>query len=225
MKILYAEDELPLSMAVTEILRMNDYEVESVYDGACAWEKLTQTSYDAVILDVMMPNMDGIQVLQKMREHQDYTPVLLLTAKVQTEDRISGLSSGADDYLGKPFSMDKLLARLHALLRRTNEYRVTNLKYGNISLNCDTNELLSNQGSLRLSSMETSLLSLILKQPEQYFAEKQLLEQLRWKDGEDDAIHLYISYLKTKLQQLHATIQIAHTEQGFALKKEQRRSL
>ena len=123
MKILYAEDELQLSMAVTEILKMEEYEVDAVYDGEEALEHVLNQEYDAIILDIMMPKKSGIEVVTAMRDKGIFTPVMLITTKNETDDRIAGLSSGADDYLGKPFAMGELIARLNAMLRRTTQYK------------------------------------------------------------------------------------------------------
>lgn len=203
MRILYAEDEKQLSMAVTAILKMEGFEVDAVYDGQEAWEYINNNDYDAAIFDIMMPKLSGTEVVEKMRESSIFTPVLLLTAKNETEDRIQGLSSGADDYLGKPFAMAELVARLQAMLRRTNQYKNTLLTSGNISLNCETNELKSPKGSLRLSSKEAELLGLFLRKPNSRYTADQLLEQL-WPDSQDgQTIVLYVSYLQNKLKQLH----------------------
>lgn len=204
MKILYAEDELQLSMAVTEILKMEEYEVDAVYDGEEALEHVLNQEYDAIILDIMMPKKSGIEVVTAMRDKGIFTPVMLLTAKNETDDRIAGLSSGADDYLGKPFAMGELIARLNAMLRRTTQYKTKTIASGNISLNCETGELKSDQGSLRLSNKETALLSMFMKKEATPFSSKELMEQL-WKEQEDeDAVLLYVSYLRNKLKQIHA---------------------
>lgn len=219
MKILYAEDEKALSNAVAEILRMEKYEVDVVENGEQAWEHLSAGYYDAAVLDIMMPKMDGIQVLQKMREQENFTPVLLLTAKAGTEDRIEGLSAGADDYLAKPFSMGELLARLDSIIRRTTKYRVQQITCGNIRLNCDTDELQSEKGSLCLSGKETELLALLMKNEDVVFREEEIEEQLWQGENADNAVILYISYLKNKLMQIHADVQILQTAEGFVLKR------
>ena len=128
MKILYAEDELGLSMAVSEVLKMEGFEVTSVMDGLSADEILQKEHFDMVVLDIMMPGMEGTQVAENMRKRSDYTPVLLLTAKAETEDRIDGLNKGADDYLAKPFAMGELVARVKAMIRRNRDYQQTVLK-------------------------------------------------------------------------------------------------
>lgn len=217
MRILYAEDEMQLSMAVSEILKIENYEVDVVYDGNEAWEHLCQNRYDAAILDIMMPGMDGLQIVHQMRCQKDYTPVLLLTAKTQTEDRITGLSTGADDYLNKPFAMGELLARLNALLRRESQYKLKHLQCGNVSLNCETGELESETGSLRLSSKEMELLSLFMKRMNRSFSASQLLEQIWEGKSDENMVLLYVSYLNNKLKQIHGTIQIIQTNQDFSL--------
>ena len=149
MKVLYAEDEKQLSMAVTEILKLEGFEVDPVYDGEEALEHLKAGSYDIVVLDIMMPRLDGIKVLSIMRSNGIYIPVLLLTAKAEVEDRIEGFKEGADDYLAKPFAMAELVARLNAIARRKTEYRVRNMELSNLFLDCDSGEIRTAYGSLR----------------------------------------------------------------------------
>lgn len=219
MKVLYAEDELQLSVAVTEILKMENYEVEAVHDGEEAWEHLKSDYYDAAILDIMMPNMDGIQVLERMRQQNIYIPVLMLTAKNAAEDRVEGLTIGADDYLGKPFAMKELLARLNALIRRNGKYRSTVLKCGNISLDCETDELKSDQGSLRLSSKESELLALFMKQNDSIFTSQKINEILWNNEQDENAVKLYISYLRNKLNQIHADTTICNYKKGYIMEE------
>lgn len=208
MKILYAEDEKQLSMAVTELLKMREYDVDSVFNGAEAWEHLQLHSYDAVILDIMMPKLDGIQVLKKMREQEDFTPVILLTAKTENDDRINGLSVGADDYLGKPFSMGELLARLNAMIRRSVQYKVKSQAVGNITLDCESYDLKSDIGGLRLSSKESQLLSLLIKNRHSSLSLAEIKE-IVWDPSQgDNTVLLYLSYLRNKLTQIHATVNI-----------------
>ena len=219
MRILYAEDEPQLSAAVAEILKMEGYEVDLAEDGAAAWELLAAGYYDAVILDIMMPKRSGTEVLAAMREAGNYTPVLMLTAKAGTDDRVEGLSIGADDYLGKPFVMRELLARLNSLIRRSVTYRAVLLMCGNISLNCETGEMTSDRGSLRLSGMESALLAMFLKRPHYPFSTREIDETL-W-DGKEGAsgVHLYLSYLRNKLRQIHATVEITGQDSGWRLEE------
>lgn len=212
MRILYAEDEKQLSVAVAEMLKSDNYEVDAVYDGAEAWERLKGQYYDAVILDIMMPKMDGIQVLKQMRENENYAPVMLLTAKAEIDDRIAGLSVGADDYLGKPFSMGELLARLNAMLRRSVLYKENQQSLGNIMLDCESNELKSDTGGLRLSSKEAQLLSFFIKNRNDRLSEVQIQERLWAETSDKSIVLLYISYLKNKLAQIHSTVNIIQSE-------------
>lgn len=218
MRILYAEDEKALSNAVAEILRMKGYEVAAVYNGLQAWERLNTEYYDAVILDIMMPKLDGIQVLERMRKQEDFTPVLLLTAKSTVEDRIGGLAVGADDYLSKPFDMGELLARIDSMIRRTTKYRVRKLKYGNITLNCDTCELQSERGSLRLSSKEVQILGFFMENAGVLFNLSQIGEWLGKNEDMDHAVILYMSYLRNKLSQLHSDMEIVRIQDSFVLR-------
>lgn len=215
MKILYAEDEKALSMAVTEILKIENYDVTPVYDGQQALESINNTNYDIIVLDIMMPKLSGLEVLQKIRQNEIYTPVLLLTAKAEVEDRIEGLSVGADDYLAKPFAMTELIARLNAMFRRISQYKIKEFKFGNTILNCDTLELKSNVGSLRLSNKEFELLSLLMKNNQSKFNINQIMERI-WKDSSDNnTVILYISYLKNKLKQIHSTMDIIKDNDYF----------
>ncbi len=170
MKVLYAEDERQLSVAVAEILKMEGFEVTAVYDGGQALDALEKDFFDAVILDIMMPVADGMEVLRRMRENGDHTAVLMLTAKATLNDRISGLTSGADDYLAKPFAMKELVARLNSLIRRNSDYRHSVVKFSNIELDSNTCELKSDKGSLRLNNTEAELLTFLIYNAGKYYS-------------------------------------------------------
>ena len=217
MKVLYAEDERQLSVAVTEILKMEGFEVTPVYDGGEAWEMVQKNYYDVVILDIMMPVMDGIEVLRRMRESENFTAVLMLTAKATVDDRITGLTVGADDYLGKPFAMKELVARILSLVRRNGSYRQETMRVANIELDCASGELKSDKGSLRLSSAEVELLSFLIKNPNAFFTCDQLNERV-WQGRESaQKAELYAFYLKNKLRQIHAKPQIKAEQDRYAL--------
>ena len=139
MKLLYAEDERPLSEAVVDILTYHKYIVDAVYDGEDAYEYALSGDYDGIILDIMMPKKDGIEVLAALRKNGCRTPILLLSARTQIEDRIRGLDAGADDYLPKPFDMGELLARVRAMLRRREEFHPDILAFGDLTLNMQSN--------------------------------------------------------------------------------------
>ena len=208
MRILYAEDEEALAMAVEAIFRKHGHVVETVYDGEAALEKALQNNnYDVAVFDVLMPKMDGVSALRKMREAGNYVPVLLLTAKSQVEDRIAGLKAGADDYLAKPFSVGELMARLEALSRRKDYAGVKNLSGGNVTLDCENNEVSTVVGSLVLSARETALLSHFLRNLNVSLEETELFDVLKTRD-DSFAVKLYVTYLKNKLRQIHANLMI-----------------
>ncbi len=219
MKILYAEDEKQLSMAVTEILKMEGFEVRPVYDGEEALKNLKNESYDIVVLDIMMPRLDGIKVLSGMRSNGIYTPVILLTAKTEVEDRVEGFKEGADDYLAKPFAMEELVARLNAIARRKTEYKVRNMEYGNLFLDCESGEIKTESGSLRLSPKEAGMLTLLIKNNGRPPEKGELLSILNAGDStreeEDSTIELYAAYLRNKLRQIHAKPVIGNTGEGY----------
>ncbi len=208
MRILLAEDEKEMSNALVAILKHNKYSVDAVYDGADALDYGLSENYDAIILDIMMPKMSGLEVLQKLREKRIHTPVLLLTAKSQIEDRILGLDTGADDYLGKPFAMGELLARIRAMSRRKSEYTPNLIEFGNISLNKESYELSNQEVSLRLSNKEFQMLEMLLSNPKRLISTEQFMERI-WgyeSEAEINVIWVYISYLRKKLEALNANV-------------------
>lgn len=217
MKILYAEDEKQLSVAVTEILKIEGFTVTPVYDGQQAIEALEKDYFDAVILDIMMPVKDGTEVLRHMRANGNHTAVLMLTAKATLDDRITGLSEGADDYLAKPFAMKELVARLRSLLRRSSDYRHSTLRLANIELDSNTCELKSDKGSLRLNNTEAELLSFLVRNSGVIFTAEQLNQQV-WNGKESaEKAELYVFYLKNKLRQICADVTIQTNGNTYAL--------
>ncbi len=217
MKILYAEDEKQLSVAVAEILKMEGFDVTPVYDGQQAVNALENDYYDVVILDVMMPVMDGIEVLKYMREKGDYTAVLMLTAKAALDDRITGLTAGADDYLAKPFAMKELVARINSLIRRSSDYRYSLTKVSNIELDSNSGELRSDKGSLRLNNTEAELLSFLIRNMGTYYTPSQI-NDLVWNSKESqEKAELYIFYLKNKLRQIRSDINILAKNGSYSL--------
>ena len=165
MRLLLAEDEKELSKALTAILVHNNYSVDAVYNGREALEYINCENYDGVILDIMMPEIDGITVLKNIREKGNSVPVIMLTAKSEIDDRVLGLDCGADDYLTKPFAMKELLARIRAMTRRQDEITNSVLKFSNISLNRATFELYSDTGSFRLANKEFQMLEMLMTNP------------------------------------------------------------
>jgi DNA-binding response OmpR family regulator len=223
MRLLFAEDERSLSKAIVTILKKNNYEVDAVYDGEEALDYLTSdTPYDAAILDIMMPKADGITVLKKLRASGSSLPVLLLTAKSEIDDRVTGLDSGANDYLTKPFAMPELLARLRALTRTQSMQSTSVLKFGNISLDQTTFELSSPSGSYRLANKEYQMLELMMSNPHQLISTERFMDKI-WgyeSDADISVVWVYISYLRKKLTALQADVSIrASRNAGYSLEE------
>ena len=209
-RLLLAEDERELSKALCAVLKHNNYSVDPVYNGQDALDYGLCENYDGIILDIMMPKMDGLEVLRKLRENGVSTPVIFLTAKSEIEDRITGLDTGADDYLTKPFNMGELLARLRALTRRKSEYSPNLLTFGNISLNRETFELSSGENSVRLGNKEFQMMEMLLSNPARLISTEQFMERI-WgyeTEAEINVVWVYISYLRKKLTSLSASVEI-----------------
>ena len=220
MKVLYAEDERQLSVAVTEILKMEGFEVTPVYDGQEALDALGKDYFDVVVLDIMMPKKEGIEVLESMRRSGNYTAVLMLTAKATVDDRITGLSSGADDYLAKPFAMKELVARLNSLIRRNSSYRHSTVKLSNIELDSNTCELRSDKGSLRLNNPEAEVLTFLIRHVGEVYTAEQINEQV-WQGKESpEKAELYVFYLKNKLRQIHSKVNVQIENDTYRLCEE-----
>lgn len=211
MRILFAEDERSLSRAVTTLLEKNNYSVDPVFDGAQALQYLAAGHYDAVILDIMMPKVDGLAVLRTLRRQGNAVPVLLLTAKSEVEDKVAGLDMGANDYLTKPFSTAELLARIRAMTRSRAGCQMTSrLTLGNITLDQATFELSSPSGSFRLANKEYQMMELLLRNPRQLIPTERFLERIWGYDTEvePNVVWVYISYLRKKLAALKADVRI-----------------
>ena len=210
MRLLLAEDEKELSKAICAVLKHNNYSVDPVYNGQDALDYGLCENYDGIILDIMMPQMDGLEVLRRLRENGISTPVIILTAKSEIEDRITGLDTGADDYLTKPFNMGELLARLRALTRRKGEFSPNLLTFGNISLNKESFELSSGEQSVRLGNKEFQMMEMLLSNPARLISTEQFMERI-WgyeTEAEINVVWVYISYLRKKLASLGASVEI-----------------
>lgn len=210
MRLLLAEDEKELSHALVTVLLHNNYSVDAVYNGQDALDYINMGNYDGAILDIMMPKMDGITVLKKVRASGNQLPILMLTAKAEIDDRVLGLDCGADDYLTKPFSMKELLARIRAMTRRQTTASDTTLSFGNITLDRSTYMLSSKTESLRLASKEFQMLEMLLANPGQVISTEQFMDKI-WgydSDAEQNVVWVYISYLRKKLTVLQADIGI-----------------
>lgn len=210
MRILLAEDEKELSNALVAILKHNNYSIDAVYDGVDALDYGLSENYDVIILDIMMPKMNGIEVLKNLREKEKHTPILLLTAKAEIEDRILGLDMGADDYLSKPFAMGELLARVRAMTRRKSEYTPNLLSVSNIKLNKENYELSNDETSIRLGNKEFQMLEMLMSNPKRMISTEQFMERIWGYDAEAEinVVWVYISYLRKKLASLDANVKI-----------------
>ena len=210
MKLLYAEDERAMSEAVTDILTFHKYIVDAVYNGADALDYAKNEEYDGIILDIMMPKMSGLEVLKRLRASGCRTPILLLTAKAEVEDQIQGLDLGADDYLPKPFSMNLLLARVRAMLRRREAYTPNELHCGNVGPT----------GSVVLPRLEYQLMELLMLNQGICLSTEDILCKV-WgyeTDAELGVVWVYISYLRKRLGALGANVSItARRGVGYTL--------
>lgn len=211
MRLLLAEDERSLSKALVAILEGSHYSVDAVYDGVEALAYLNAGNYDALILDIMMPKLDGLSVLRQLRANGNQIPVLMLTAKSEVEDKVLGLDSGANDYLAKPFAARELLARIRAMTRsRTGQGDVI-LQAGNITLNCASFELFSPHGSFRLPNKEYQMLEMLLRSPSSLISAERFLEVVWGYDSEveTNVVWVHISRLRKKLAEIQANVEIA----------------
>lgn len=223
MRILLAEDESSLSRAVAALLEKNNYSVDAVYNGEEALAYLEAGNYDALILDIMMSKLDGLEVLRRLRQQGNPFPVLLLTAKSEVADKVTSLDMGANDYLTKPFSTAELMARIRAMTRSRAGGQVTSrLTLGNITLDQASFELSSPYGSFRLANKEYQMMELLLRNPRQLISTERFLERIWGYNSEVDlnVVWVYISYLRKKLAALHADIQIKATRNaGYSLEE------
>ncbi|ETT49674.1 response regulator transcription factor [Paenibacillus sp. FSL H7-0942] len=211
MRILIAEDEVHLAEAVSQILKKNNYSVDMVHDGRSGLDYAQSGIYDLLLLDIMMPEMDGITVLKKLRSEGNHTPVILLTAKGELSDKVTGLDYGADDYIAKPFATEELLARIRAALRRKGEVVPEDgLKFGDIELNT-TQLKLSVQGKeIKLNLKENELLELLIARKQAITSKEQIIEKLWGFDSEVEYnnVEVYISFLRKKLTFLNSAVRI-----------------
>ncbi|MFD1992127.1 response regulator transcription factor [Paenibacillus nicotianae] len=211
MRILIVEDELHLAEALTQILKKNHYSVDAVHDGRTGLDYAQTGIYDLLLLDIMMPEMDGISVLKTLRQQGIATPVILLTAKGEITDKVIGLDYGADDYIAKPFSSEELLARIRAALRRKGEVLPEDgLKFGDIQLNTANLKLSVNGKEMKLNLKENELLELLITRKQGVTSKEQIIEKL-WgfdSDVEYNNVEVYISFLRKKLNFLHSQVKI-----------------
>ncbi len=223
MKILLAEDEEMLSRAVATVLTHRDYEVDTALNGQEAVSLAREKVYDCIVLDIMMPVMDGLEALRILREGGDRTPVILLTAKSELEDRIGGLDAGADDYLTKPFAMGELEARIRTQIRRREVFQPKILQLGNVKFDPANSEL-SAENAVRLSQKEGMLLSLFLTNPEKKLSREEIFRRIWAEERElsEELVWVYVSYLKNKLASVAGNVSIFGEKEGpYCLREEE----
>lgn len=215
MNILLAEDEKQLSRALVTAMQATGYHVDPAYNGQEAVDLAGQRAYDVIILDIMMPKLNGIEALKQLRQTGNKTYVIMLTAMAEIDDKVTGPEAGADDYLTKPFSLKELLARLRSLERRSEDYQEDVLNFADITLDNDEQRLESHN-SISLSGKETKLLAYLMKNPGKAIESSILLDQGWDKDDEADETDLwiYISYLRQKLQAVNAHVTIVGEKGG-----------
>ncbi len=223
MRLLLAEDERALSNALVTILKHNNYSVDAVYNGQDAIDYLESEVYDAAILDIMMPKADGITVLKTIRAAGNTIPVLLLTAKSEIDDKVTGLDCGADDYLTKPFVTKELLARIRAITRRQTELTDNSLFFGDLRLDRVSFELVSPSGKLLLTAKEFQIMEMFMKNPSQIISTERFMEKI-WgfdSNAEINVVWTYISYLRKKLKMLGSSVGIKAVRNiGYTLENE-----
>lgn len=211
MRILIVEDELPLAEALTQILRKNNYTVDAVNDGESGLDNALSDIYDLILLDIMLPKMDGISILKNIRKEGISTPVMLLTARGEISDKVQGLDSGADDYLAKPFASEELLARIRAMSRRKGEIMEDNsLKFGDLHLNTSTLKLTKDSKEIKLILKESELLELLITRKNLVSSKDLIIEKIWGFDSEVEHNHVevYISFLRKKLTHLESKVTI-----------------
>ena len=215
MRLLYAEDEKSLARAVSTILTRNNYSVDVVYDGQSALDYLETGNYDGAVLDVMMPKLDGIEVLRRMRERGDSTPVLMLTAKSEIDDRVTGLDSGANDYLTKPFDMKELLARIRAMTRVPSVQQNKTLSFGQVTLDCASYDLSGPKGSRKLAGKEFQMMEMLMRSPGKLISTETFMDRVWGYDSEAELniVWVYISMLRKELKAVGADVEIK-TQRG-----------
>lgn len=213
---------MSLSKAVCAILTKNNYSVDAVYDGSEALDYIENSSYDGIILDIMMPKLDGISVLKEIRSQGILTPVLMLTAKSEVDDKVLGLDSGANDYLTKPFAVQELLARIRAMTRNNAAQNTSKISAGNITLDRASFELSSPFGSFRLANREFQMMEMLISNPNCLISTERFMEKIWGYDNnaEIGVVWVYISYLRKKLTALKANIKIkAIRNAGYLLEE------
>ena len=215
MRLLLAEDEADLSRVLQAALKLQGYEVDAVYDGEAAVTLARQNAYDCMVFDIMMPKLDGLGALRQIRAKGLVTPVLLLTAKAELDDRVTGLDAGADDYLTKPFAIKELLARIRSITRRKTGYTSTRLTVGSVTLDVEQQEL-SCRNDIRLSHKETKLMELFMRNEGKELSSAEVLRSVWAEEKEEDpaVCWMYVCYLREKLVSVGADLAIEGQQGG-----------
>lgn len=222
MRLLIAEDERDLAEALTVFFEKNKFSVDTVFDGRDAYDYGSGGDYDAVILDVMMPKMDGIEVLRRLRADGVKTPIMMLTAKAEKDDRITGFDSGADDYLPKPFAPDELLSRVRAMLRRREDFTPTVISFGDLKLNISSGLLSCDTNSVRLSGREFQVMEMFMRRPNTVLSADLIMERVWGWDNEAEinVVWVHISNLRKKLKSVGSAVSIyANRGLGYVLEE------
>lgn len=220
MNILLVEDEVALAEAVQHILQRAGHTTDYVADGQSALDYVREFSYDLVVLDIMLPKLDGLSVLRQLRSEGNAVPILMLTARTTVPDKVTGLNAGADDYLTKPFDPDELLARVGAMTRRKGAVVLHELRYEDLSLNLDTVVLQCGTRSVQLSPKEFQIARLLLSEPQMTFSKDVLIGRAWGLDSEatDNNVEAYISFLRKKLRYLSSRVTIKNLQKiGYRL--------
>lgn len=220
MRILVVEDEHRIAQAIKEGLEQETYAVDAVYDGESGYNAARHEDYDLIILDIMMPGMDGLEVCKKLRADSVHTPVLMLTAKDRNPDIVKGLDNGADDYLVKPFSFEILLARVRALLRRPQESLREVLKAGDLTLNTTSREVKRRGKTIKLSAKEYALLEYMLRNKNKVLSKNNIMSHV-WDFDADilpNTVEVFITYLRSKIDKPFKGSELIQTVRGFGYK-------
>ena len=220
MRLLVIEDEHRIAQALKEGLEQESYAVDVCHDGEDGYNTASADEYDLIILDVMLPGMDGIEVCRKLRAEGNHTPILMLTAKDQNHDIVHGLDAGADDYLPKPFSFEVLLARVRALMRRPNESIGEILKVGKLTLNTNTHEVKRSGQSIKLSSKEYSLLEYMLRNKGQVLSKNNIMSHVWDFDANilPNTVEVFVTYVRAKVDKPFKDAELIQTVRGFGYK-------
>ena len=206
MKILIADDERELARAISVVLKHSGYEVECAYDGEQAIEMFENDDFDAYVLDIMMPKKSGIEVLEYIRAKGVDSPIIMLSAKAEIDDRIKGLDAGADDYMTKPFAMEELIARIRAATRKLEAD--TSISFGNLTLDKESGEMKGKTSSFRLGNLEFEMLMMLIKAAGKEVDAERFIEKVWDGNGDISEVKLYISYLRKKMEALNSDMVI-----------------